>query len=64
MEEWISDHFDNWALIWFCLLFWGSIFGAVLLYLFGASLFVSFSGYALGFFLGLLAKNKGWSWIS
>ena len=64
MEEWISQHFDNWALVWFGLLFWGSIFGATLHYIFEAGLLISLIGYGLGLLFGLFAKNKGWSWIT
>jgi hypothetical protein len=55
---------EQWSLVWFGLLFWGSIFGAALLYLFEASNFVALVGYALGLTFGLLSKSKGWSWIS
>ena len=62
--EWLSQHLEQWALVWFGLLFWGSIFGATLLYVFEVSLLSSLVGYALGFLFGLLAKNKGWTWIT
>mgnify|MGYP001159647826 FL=1 len=62
--DWFSQHMEQWSLVWFGLLFWGSVFGAALLYLFEASNFVALAGYALGLTFGLLAKFKGWSWIS
>jgi hypothetical protein len=62
--EWLSQHLDQWSLVWFGLLFWGSIFGAVLMYVFDANLLISSVGYLLGLAFGAVAKNKGWSWIS
>ena len=62
--EWLSQHLEQWALVWFGLLFWGSIFGATLLYFFEVSLLISSVGYAFGLLFGLLAKNKGWTWIT
>ena len=62
--EWLSQHLDQWSLVWFGLLFWGSIFGAVLMYVFDANLLISSVGYLLGLGFGAVAKNKGWSWIS
>ena len=62
--EWLSQHLEQWALVWFGLLFWGSIFGAVLMYVFDANLLMSSVGYLLGLGFGITAKNKGWSWIS
>jgi hypothetical protein len=32
--EWLSQHLGQWGLVWFGLLFWGSIFGAILMYVF------------------------------
>ena len=43
--EWLSQHLEQWALVWFGLLFWGSIFGATLLYIFEAGLLISLIGY-------------------
>ena len=62
--EWLSQHLEQWALVWCGFLFWGSIFGATLLYIFEAGLLISLIGYGLGLLFGLLAKNKGWSWIT
>ena len=62
--EWLSQHLDQWSLVWFGLLFWGSIIGAVLMYVFDANLLISSVGYLLGLGFGVTAKNKGWSWIS
>ena len=62
--EWLSQHLQQWGLVLFGLLFWGSIFGAVLMYVFDANFLMSLVGYLLGFAFGVTAKNKGWSWIS
>ena len=62
--EWLTQHLEKWSLVWFGLLFWGSIFGAILVYVFDANLLMSFVGYLLGLAFGVTAKNKGWSWIS
>jgi hypothetical protein len=51
-------------LVWFGFLFWGSFFGAILMYVFDANLLMSLVGYLLGLGFGVTAKNKGWSWIS
>ena len=61
---WLSQHLGQWALVWFGFFFWGSIFGATLLYVLEAGLLISLIGYGLGLLFGLLAKNKGWSWIT
>ena len=62
--EGVFNHLSNWGTFWFGFLFWGSIFGATLLYILEAGLLISLIGYGLGLLFGLLAKNKGWSWIT
>ena len=62
--EWLSQHLQQWGLVWFGLLFWGSIFGAVLMYVFDANFLMSLVGYLLGLAFKKKKKNKGWSWIS
>ncbi len=62
--EWLSQHLAEWSLVWFGFLFWGSVFGASLVYFFEANLIIALVGYASGLAFGLLAKYKGWSWIS
>tara|TARA_Y100000590_G_C14867247_1_gene693730 strand:+ start:56 stop:247 length:192 start_codon:yes stop_codon:yes gene_type:complete len=61
--EWFNKFFEKWYLVLYGLLFWGSIFGACLFYVLGASLFVSSLGYFLGLLFGILAQRKGWGWI-
>ena len=62
--ESFNKFFEDWNLVLFGLLFWGSIFVAALLYIFEAKMIVSLLGYALGLAFGLLAKYRGWSWIN
>ena len=62
--ESFNKFFEDWNLVLFGLLFWGSIFVAALLYIFEANMIVSLLGYALGLGFGLLAKYRGWSWIN
>ena len=61
--EWLSQHLGQWGLVWFGLLFWGSIFGAILMYVFDSNFLMSLVGYLLGLAFGITAKNKVWSWI-
>ncbi len=60
------QHLSKWGLVWFGLIFWGSIFNAILerLFLDASSLIFLFLAYLLGLILGLLAKYKGWVWIN
>ena len=58
--ESFNKFFEDWNLVLFGLLFWGSIFGACLFFALGESLLVSSIGYLLGFLFGLQAKRKGW----
>ena len=60
------EHITNWGLVWFGLIFWGSIFNAIFNYFLGDShsLALALTAYLLGLILGLLGKYKGWSWIN
>ena len=64
--ELFFQHLSSWGLVWFGLIFWGSIFNAILerLFLDVSSLIFLFLAYLLGLILGLLAKYKGWVWIN
>ena len=62
--EAFSKLFEDWYLVLFGLLFWGSIFGACLFYILETSVLVSSIGYLLGFLFGLQAKRTGWGWIT
>jgi len=60
------EHITNWGLVWFGVIFWGSIFNATSTYFFLTSHDLSFTllAYLLGLTLGLLAKYRGWVWIN
>ena len=60
------EHITNWGLVWFGVIFWGSIFNATSTYFFQNSRDFSFTllAYLLGLTLGLLAKYRGWVWIN
>ena len=56
--ELFSEHLTNWGLVWFGVIFWGSILNAVLIYFFGEvnSPVLKVLPYLLGFLLGLVSK--------
>ena len=60
------EHLTNWGLVWFGVIFWGSIFNATSTYFFQSSYELVFTllAYLLGLILGLLAKYRGWVWIN
>ena len=60
------EHITNWGLVWFGVIFWGSIFNTTSTYFFQNSHDLSFTllAYLLGLTLGLLAKYRGWVWIN
>jgi hypothetical protein len=60
------EHITNWGLVWFGVIFWGSIFNATSTYFFQNSHDLSFTllAYLLGLTLGLLANRRGWVWIN
>ena len=49
--ESFTNHLTNWGLVWFCFIFWGSIFNAILVNTlnFESSNIIYFSGYAARF---------------
>jgi hypothetical protein len=60
------EHITNWGLVWFGVIFWGTIFNAIFLYFLDSNhgLVFTLTAYLLGLILGLLGKYKGWSWIN
>ena len=60
------EHLTNWGLVWFGVIFWGSVFNAISAYFFQSSNQFVFTlvAYLLGLILGLLAKYRGWVWIN
>ena len=61
-----ADHLTNWGLVWFGVIFWGSIFNATSVHFFENSdqLVFSLLAYSIGLILGLLGKYRGWIWIN
>jgi len=59
-------YLTNWGLVWFGVIFWGSIFNAISAHFFQSSNQFVFTlvAYLLGLILGLLAKYRGWVWIN
>jgi hypothetical protein len=60
------EYLTNWGLVWFGVIFWGSIFNAISAHFFQSSNQFVFTlvAYLLGLILGLLAKYRGWVWIN
>ena len=65
ISELFSNHISNWGLVWFCLIFWGSIFNAILMSLSFSEIssYLTYIGYIAGLILGLFAKSKKWNWL-
>ncbi|MDC0166324.1 hypothetical protein OAI73_01705 [Gammaproteobacteria bacterium] len=60
-NELLTNHISRWNMVWFGLIFWGSIFNALALN-FGFDKNPLFF-YIIGFLFGLLAKLRGtWLW--
>ena len=59
--EKLLSHISNWNMVWFGLIFWGSIFNAIAeLYLINNN---SVLCYLFGFLLGVIAKIRvTWLW--
>jgi hypothetical protein len=61
LNKLLTNHIANWNMVWFGLIFWGSIFNSI------ASNFEitthSLIWYCLGLFSGIIAKIRGtWLW--
>ena len=65
LAEHFSTHLENWGMVWFCLIFWGSIFNAIFLnfFNFNSEFYLNYLGYFAGLILGVLAKYKAWGWL-
>jgi hypothetical protein len=60
-KEILTNHISNWNMVWFGLIFWGSVFNAIA----NRSGLDDFSifCYLFGLCLGLIAKFRGtWLW--
>jgi len=67
ISEILSKNIDLISYSMLGLVFWGSIFNAILLSFFpgfGGSLVISSLPYFVGLIFGILAKYKEWSWIN
>tara|TARA_B100000530_G_scaffold327199_1_gene266727 strand:- start:368 stop:580 length:213 start_codon:yes stop_codon:yes gene_type:complete len=67
ISEILSKNIDLISYSMLGLVFWGSIFNAILLSFFpgfGGSLIISSLPYFVGLIFGILAKYKEWSWIN
>lgn len=67
ISEILSENIDLISYSMLGLVFWGSIFNAILLAFFpdfGGSLIISSLPYFVGLIFGILAKYKEWSWIN
>ena len=62
----LKDHLSKWALVWFGVLFWGSIFSAFLITFFQniSHFYLYVLGYLLGLIFGIISKINKWSWIN
>ena len=57
----ISNHIANWNMVWFGLIFWGSVFNAIAIQF--EIMLSSLIWYLCGLALGLIAKIRGtWLW--
>jgi hypothetical protein len=60
-NEILTNHISNWNMVWFGLIFWGSVINAIAeIYLINN---YSMLCYLFGLLLGLIAKIRGtWIW--
>ena len=60
-NEILTNHISNWNMVWFGLIFWGSVINAIAeIYLINN---YSVLCYLFGLLLGLIAKIRGtWLW--
>ena len=59
------SHVTDWGIVWFGVLFWGSIFNAIsVVILDDPNLIITLIAYSFGLLLGFAGKYKGWSWIN
>ena len=61
LKEILTNHISNWNMVWFGLIFWGSVFNAIAIQF--EVMFSSFIWYLSGLALGLIAKIRvSWLW--
>ena len=60
-NEILSDHIAKWNMVWFGLIFWGSVFNAVAKHY--EILSSPLLWYSIGLLFGVIAKFRGtWLW--
>jgi hypothetical protein len=61
LETILSNHISKWNMVWFGLIFWGSVFNAIAIQF--EVMLSSLIWYLCGLALGLIAKIRGtWLW--
>jgi hypothetical protein len=61
LETILSNHISKWNMVWFGLIFWGSVFNAIAIQF--EVMLSSLIWYSCGLALGLIAKIRGtWLW--
>tara|TARA_B100001063_G_scaffold49211_1_gene43147 strand:- start:152 stop:352 length:201 start_codon:yes stop_codon:yes gene_type:complete len=61
LETILSNHISKWNMVWFGLIFWGSVFNAIAIQL--EVMLSPLIWYLCGLALGLIAKIRGtWLW--
>ncbi|MDG1247737.1 MAG: hypothetical protein P8O14_00010 [SAR86 cluster bacterium] len=61
LETILSNHISKWNMVWFGLIFWGSVFNAIAIQF--EVMLGSLIWYLSGLALGLIAKIRGtWLW--
>ena len=61
LETILSNHISKWNMVWFGLIFWGSVFNAIAIQF--EVMLSALIWYLCGLALGLIAKIRGtWLW--
>lgn len=61
LETILSNHISKWNMVWFGLIFWGSVFNAIAIQF--EVMLGSLIWYLCGLAIGLIAKIRGtWLW--
>ncbi len=61
LETILSNHISKWNMVWFGLIFWGSVFNAIAIQF--EVMLSSLIWYLCGLAIGLIAKIRGtWLW--
>ena len=61
LETILSNHISKWNMVWFGLIFWGSVFNSIAIQF--EVMLSSLIWYLCGLALGLIAKIRGtWLW--